>query len=1687
FWGFNAYALSRGNDFGDVYQGEVENGRWGTRWGAFTLAPPQASNDAFADRIDLGSGISAAGSGSNVGYTGEPGEIAQSGTIHSAWWSWTAPSNGALDVDTFGSSFDTFLTLATGAAVNSLTGVASNDDSGGLQSRVTIDVTAGTQYQIAVDGYNENTGAIVLHLNFTAEGTEDFGDAPTAAQSGFAASYPTTLADNGPRHTPLAGFHLGTSIDTEGDGVPSAQANADDLTRGDDEDGVNFVGTPAIGAAEVVEVFLTNTAGVANPYLDAWIDFNQDGDWQDSGEQIYSGGVVAGSNAILFSVPANAQPGQTFARFRLHDGTSGLTVTGLAADGEVEDHLVSLAIPGVWVEQGPRGTINGQVESGTQPNERVAGAIHTVLAHPTDADTLYIGAVNGGIWKTTNATAVLPDWTPTTDFLHSLSIGAMAFDPTDTSHNTLVAATARYSSFGGIGGDRGAVYRSTDGADTWTELPSNGLSGENLSGVAARGDTIVVSSSVFAGGLFRSTDGGANFQPISSADFNSPGDNFTDLVVDESDPSGMRLYAANEAGGGPGGIYRSDDFGLTWTKVSGPGISADMEALLVNSSNIEMTVHPVSGRLYVAVLVSSQPQGIFYTDNGSSANPTWSQMDIPVLPVGSGRPLTGATNATPISITSAAHGLSSGQFVVINGVTGNTAANGFFRITVTGSDTFTLNGSEGNAAYVSGGTWTQVTGPSPSAKVIDEKTGAQGRIHFSIRVHPTDPDILFVGGDRQNIGNVIGDSTYGGAIFRGDASIPRDPSLIPSPQWDHATHDIVAFDASGGTVNGTAPHADSREMVFDANGNLIEVDDGGIFRRTSPLNNAGDWFSLAGNLGVIEFHDVAYDNNSNTLIGGTQDNGTHFQPAGQQWDMLSGGDGGDVVVDTVSMAATNQSVRYSSFQNLGGFRRSVWSSANALQSVSFPALTVSSGPPLTPQFKTPVELNAVDPNRLLFIGANGIYESTDQGATIALVGATHSVGFLQDATVYGGWQNGVPNPNVFYVGAGDDVRIRTAAGGAVTASDPDPSSGQTVRDVVMQSTNWAQAWAIDDDSVFQTNDAGLSWSDVTGNLMAIAGTALFSIQYVPGPIGALVVGGNLGVFTSLISSPHIWTEVGSNLPNAPAFDLQYDASDDVLVAGTLGRGAWTLPNASALLAGLPPAAPAVVPAGTLINGGANNRSGIHSMAFEFDQPVVATSAAALRLFNHTTGALVSTGGATLSGQGTTQLTWTALGELPNGRYTAEILASEVAGSGGNLAATYALEFHVLKGDLTGNATVDFADYAIVGANFDPLGGVSFREGDASGNGTVDFADYAVIGANFNPLGLPALTYDFGDASETGTSFLTTLPKGGAQHVIAGPRLGLTIDPEANGQPTIAADGDDTNGGLDEDGVAAFVMQPGRTANLVITATVTTTAVLNAWIDFDNNGDWDGPGEQIFVDEPLVDGSNSKSFSVPPNALVGNVNARFRLTEVGGYSHQGLAASGEVEDYLLPMTAAPPPSILAPPTDDGNVGLSLPETDAQQTQAAVVAEHDLVEQRACSPVSSAESSPLPEEDVSPHRLPEESPRTDGLVGPSQVRRSPEQDPAAFWAAEPSATVQAVAKRLPAEAVATEMLIFDQAQSDLPSQAVQEAWPTPAAHAAPEDVAWCPVWTADHEGEGIEQLVELLAFDVFEATGPRRPAG
>src|SRR5947208_1741506 len=63
-----------------------------------------------------------------------------------------------------------------------------------------------------------------------------------------------------------------------------------------------------------------------------------------------------------------------------------------------------------WIEQGPGPILNGDVEGMEAQHGSVAGAVEALAPDPSNPDILYAGTVNGGVWKTTNATATSPTW-----------------------------------------------------------------------------------------------------------------------------------------------------------------------------------------------------------------------------------------------------------------------------------------------------------------------------------------------------------------------------------------------------------------------------------------------------------------------------------------------------------------------------------------------------------------------------------------------------------------------------------------------------------------------------------------------------------------------------------------------------------------------------------------------------------------------------------------------------------------------------------------------------------------------------------------------------------------------------------------------------------------------------------------------------------------------------------------------------------------------------------------------------------------------------------------------------------------------------------------------------------------------------------------------------------------------------
>jgi len=163
--------------------------------------------------------------------------------------------------------------------------------------------------------------------------------------------------------------------------------------------------------------------------------------------------------------------------------------------------------------------------------------------------------------------------------------------------------------------------------------------------------------------------------------------------------------------------------------------------------------------------------------------------------------------------------------------------------------------------------------------------------------------------------------------------------------------------------------------------------------------------------------------------------------------------------------------------------------------------------------------------------------------------------------------------------------------------------------------------------------------------------------------------------------------------------------------------------------------------------------------------------------------------------------------------------------------------------------------------------------------------------------VPDQTSDFGDAP---APYPTTLTEEGARHLAGGPVLGSVRDAESNGLHSVAADADDNAGIDDEDGVSFGVVRVGA-LDAEVTVSVTDApagAKLDAWVDFNADGCWGGPGERIAGGVTVSNGPNAMHFDVPGWALDGTNFARFRLSTAGDLGVAGAALDGEVEDHAL---------------------------------------------------------------------------------------------------------------------------------------------------------------------------------------------
>jgi photosystem II stability/assembly factor-like uncharacterized protein len=677
---------------------------------------------------------------------------------------------------------------------------------------------------------------------------------------------------------------------------------------------------------------------------------------------------------------------------------------------------------------------------------------------------------------------------------------------------------------------------------TWTALgPAPLNEGGSASGrIAAVAVDPTNSNNIYiaaaGGGVWQTTDGGASYSPLTDTQ-----STLSMGAIAIAPSNHLKIYAGtgeanNSLDSNFGtGILVSNNGGATWTLSTGPG------GVFNRRSIAKISVDPTTDQVAYAAVGD-------FAENGLCCS-------------GTGIYKTTDGGATWTNVTSAA-GLDASfpwSDVVVD-------PNSHTIIYAAHGDPFADNSANGvYRSLDSGATWA-LLGNAPSGNGI-------GRIALAVAPSASSAGshVLYVA--------VAKPTNNGATLFEmlrsdnADATTPTFTDLASTPNfggdgaqawynwvigvdplnsanvyaagaltYQYYTHNVIRSTNSGATwidittVGGIEPHTDCHGMAFDASSRLLLGNDGGIWRYDPT--GAGSWSNLNGNLNTIQFTGIGVHPTSvQTVIGGSQDNGTELASGSTLWNLTWGGDGG-----FAQISQTNPNICYTT--NTGA---SLVVSTDGCNSWISRTPTVSNGNLF--DFYAPIFVDRLNGNRV-FLGGDNLYESTNAGVNWTSHTSPDTNPINTIAVVPGG--------NTIYISTGSGIWVSTSdgsawtkynlpVGGRVSELDIDPNdpTGNTVV-AVIGNFNGASG------QVYRTINGGALWTNISGNVPALP---TWSAKIGTDTNKTIYVSDEIGVFSS--PSPYgTWTAVGSGLPHAQGVHLELNLNLGELALATHGRGAW---------------------------------------------------------------------------------------------------------------------------------------------------------------------------------------------------------------------------------------------------------------------------------------------------------------------------------------------------------------------------------------------------------------------------------------------------------------------------------------------------------------------------------------------------
>ncbi|HEY8687674.1 MAG TPA: T9SS type A sorting domain-containing protein [Chitinophagaceae bacterium] len=310
-----------------------------------------------------------------------------------------------------------------------------------------------------------------------------------------------------------------------------------------------------------------------------------------------------------------------------------------------------------WVERGPTsdvvGVTNGNLRFGGSSSIS-SGRIKAIWVDLADAtgNTVWVGGIGGGLWKTTNFKTNPTSWVPVNDFFTNMSIGSICQDPSNT--NIMYFGTGERTN--NIDAIRGAgVWKSTDHGVNWSLL-SNTSTYYNVSKVLcdASGNLYVgtIAASGGTGGLFRSTNNGTSFTTISATGVDAK---VADFVISST---GRLHVCYGYRSASPG--YRYTDIPATvasnsWTSGTGfPSTSATNQNCVIACNGNTLYAVPCNSSNAVSAIYKSLDGGANWTatttapsntgNYGFSSNQAWYCLGVDINPADANNVVIGSLN-----------------------------------------------------------------------------------------------------------------------------------------------------------------------------------------------------------------------------------------------------------------------------------------------------------------------------------------------------------------------------------------------------------------------------------------------------------------------------------------------------------------------------------------------------------------------------------------------------------------------------------------------------------------------------------------------------------------------------------------------------------------------------------------------------------------------------------------------------------------------------------------------------------------------------------------------------------------------------------------------------------------------------------------------------------------------------------